>query len=187
MSDTLLVLAIITYVVILFLVILNIKILKLLGRYIQLVEQMKENPSFFKQNLIEEIPPMKIITIGKQEIELTIDDSTEKDFLLLFLSPGCQACKSIYKEIKSNINSDRVNTLVISNDLSLENNKEYLRHFNNEDIDFSINENLFQDLKIQGIPHMIYMKKNRKVLNQGHPVSGENLYKLVKEYSSETA
>ncbi|MFF2753785.1 hypothetical protein ACFVR1_08520 [Psychrobacillus sp. NPDC058041] len=185
MNTTMLILSLVMYVVIIFLVILNIRMLKMIGKYIQYIEFLSEKNNSIKQKgVIEEVPYMKLTSVVDNKFELTIDDQLDKDLLLVFLSPSCEACKEMYSNIKNNINKDKVTTMIISNDLSLDNNREYLDYFNQENINFAVDIEAFQQLRIERVPYMMYVDKNRKILEQGNPGNGNKIHKVLEKYGA---
>ena len=184
MNTTMMVLTLIMYVIVVVIVILNIKILKLTGRYVQYAEFLSKKNQNHSHGEVEEIPHMKLTSVLNDKFELSIDDQLKKNLLLVFLSPGCQPCKEVYLNLKNNININKITTMVISSDLSLDKNKEYIDHFKKENINFVIDDQVYKRLKVNSFPYMMHIDKNRKVLEQGHPGKGEEIYRIINNYNA---
>lgn len=181
MESSLLTLNLIMYLVIVLIVFLNVKILKLLGKYIQYVEyliKMKPNTSMNPQT-IKEIPEMKVTSSLDENFELQLGSKLDSDILFLFISPSCKACKDIYASINRSINKYGTKTVIVSDDNSLQNNHQYLSHFTAENITFIANKDLFTELKIDSVPYMILINKERVVVEQRNPFSAEDVYLLA--------
>lgn len=181
METSLLILNLIMYSVIVLIVVLNVKILKLLGKYIQYVEyliKIKPDTSITPPT-IKEMPEMIVTSSLDDKYELQLRGKLDSDILFLFISPNCKACKDIYGSIKKNINKFGTKVIVVSDDKYLQNNQQYSSHFTAENITFIANKELFTELKIDSVPYMILINKEREVVEQRNPFGVEDIYLLA--------
>ncbi|MDX8363287.1 thioredoxin fold domain-containing protein [Cytobacillus sp. IB215316] len=184
MGTTWNILIIVLFIIVFSLVILNIRMLKLIGRYIQFVESMKMGIPRNKQ--IEKIPNMVLQSDLNKEVTLNIDNNLEKDLLLIFISPNCSACKSLYPDLKNDLNGYKdVFTMIVSRGESEENQK-YYDHFKNEGLNYVSDKNLFDKMGVYSFPYAMYVRKDKKILAQGHPGDSSFIYKMVEKNSAQS-
>ncbi|MDX8365385.1 TlpA family protein disulfide reductase [Cytobacillus sp. IB215665] len=176
------VLIIVLFIIVLSLVILNIRMLKLIGRYIQYVESFQGG---FTPKKIDKIPNMKIKSDLNDEVTLYVDENLDQDLLLVFISPGCSACKSIYPHLNSSLNKyQNVFTMVVVDSNAEEENSEYFDHFVKEGLHYVNSKKVYDDIGISSVPYVMYVGKNRQVLEQGYPSDADYIYQIADKHNS---
>ncbi|WP_409252098.1 hypothetical protein V1502_18695 [Bacillus sp. SCS-153A] len=198
MSTVMIIAYSVQWIVLVFLMVLLYRLLKLIGRYIQLAESgmagtQNQNPMDIGPKLYSNAPLIETKYIGSNEMfSLTKWDESKSQKLLMFLAPGCSACEKLLEDFTTA--EKFINTEIIGVISTKGNSKNfdlsthpYVNQLQEKNIPVISSKAIDKGYNINTFPHGILIDRNLKVIGKSVLFNEDSIYKLVDKQSMKSA
>ncbi|PMC36386.1 hypothetical protein CJ195_16495 [Bacillus sp. UMB0899] len=125
-------------------------------------------------NPLKKFPQVTLKSINLDKAEIVLENNTKNNYLFIFISPGCSACKELIQKLLTLTNvANNIKPIIVS--ISLDNLDDYIDLVEVEKIPVVVSEELIRKIGVRGFPTVIFTGEKLEVIDI---FLGANIYRL---------